>query len=63
MCSRGVLVHRPGCLSAAVAVFGQELPGCDGVLTKWALERRKAFDYLCNVMSHGINCSRLSRVW
>jgi hypothetical protein len=61
MCSRGVLVHCPSRLGAAVAVLAAELPSGDGVFTKWALERAKAVHHFDGVMSHSFNCSSLSR--
>jgi hypothetical protein len=61
MCGRGVLVHCPGRLGAAATVPAAELPRCDGVLAKWALERGKAVHYFDGVMSHTFNCSCFSQ--
>ena len=36
MCSRGVLVHCPSGLRAAVTILAAELLCGDGVFTKWA---------------------------
>jgi hypothetical protein len=60
MCSRGVLIHCPGRLGAAVAVLAAELLCVDGVLTDWALERAKAVHHCNGVMSHSFKCSRIS---
>jgi hypothetical protein len=57
MCSRGVLVHRPSRLGAAVAVQAAKIPCGEGVFTKLALERAKAVHHLDGVMSHSSNCS------
>jgi hypothetical protein len=57
MCSRGVLVHCPSRLGAAVAVQAAEIPCGEGVFTKLALERAKAVHHSDGVMSHSINCS------
>jgi len=59
VCSRGVLVHCPSRLGAAVAVQAAEIPCGEGVFTKLALERAKAVHHLDGVMSHSFNC-RLS---
>ncbi len=61
MYSRGVLVHCPCRLSAAVSVLAAEIPRGDGVFTKRALEHRKTVHRLDGVMSHFFNCIRLSR--
>ena len=60
MCSCGVLVHRPGRLSAAAAVLAAELLCANGVFTKRTLERTKAVHHFDRVMSHSFKCSRLS---
>jgi hypothetical protein len=60
MCSRGMFVHRPCRLSAAVAILTAELSCGDKVLAEWALERRKAIHHLNAVMSHIFNCSLVS---
>jgi hypothetical protein len=54
MYSRGVLVHCPSCLRAAVAVQAAEIPGGEGVFAKSALERAKTFHHSDGVMSHGL---------
>jgi len=41
MCGRGVLVHCPSRLGAAVPVMTAEITRGDRVLTKWTLERAK----------------------
>jgi hypothetical protein len=61
MCSRSVLVHRLSRLGAAAAVLAAELLCSDGVFTKRALERRKAIHRFDGVMSHSLNCRRLSK--
>jgi hypothetical protein len=61
MCSRGVLVHCPSRLGAAVAVEAVEVPCGDGVLTEWALERAKAVHHFDGVISHSFNSSPLSQ--
>ena len=60
MCSRGVLVHRPSRLGAAVAILAAEIPCGDEVFAKSALERAKAAHHLDGVMSHSFNCRRSS---
>jgi len=60
MCDRGVLVHCPSRLGAAVAVQAAEIPCGEGVFTKLALERAKAVHHFDGVMSHSFNCSPLS---
>jgi hypothetical protein len=60
MCSRGMFVHRPCRLGAAVAILTAELSCGDQVLAEWALERRKAIHHLDAVMSHIFNCSLVS---
>ena|ERR1700681_3132847 len=57
MCSRGVLVHCPSRLGAAVSVEAVELPCGDRVFTEWALERAKAVHHFDGVMSHSFNSS------
>ena len=59
MFGRGVLVHCPSRLGAAVAVQAAEIPCGEGVFTKLALERAKAVHHFDGVMSHNSNC-RLS---
>jgi hypothetical protein len=46
MCSRGVLVHCPSCLSAADTVLTAELLCGDRAFAEWALEHRKPFTTL-----------------
>jgi hypothetical protein len=48
MCSRGVLVHCPSRLGAAVAAA--EMPCGEGVFTKLALERAKAVHHFIILM-------------
>jgi hypothetical protein len=60
MSSRGVLVHCPGGLSAAVSVLAAEIPCGDGMFTKRALEHRKTVHRFDGVMSHAFNSIRLS---
>ena len=60
MCHRGVLVHCPSRLRAAVAVLTAELPCRDEVFTKRALKRGEAAHHHGAVMSHSLNCSHLS---
>jgi hypothetical protein len=60
MCSRGVLVHCPSRLGAAVAVLAAKLLCSDGVFTKWTLEHAKSVHHFDGVMSHSFKCSRLS---
>jgi hypothetical protein len=55
MCSRGVLVHCPSCLCAAIAALTAELPCGDGVFTKWALELAKAVHHCDGVISHSFS--------
>ena len=62
VCSRGVLVHCPSRLGAAVAVQAAEIPCSDGVSTKSALEYAKAVHHFDVVMSHSFNC-RLSSLY
>jgi hypothetical protein len=53
MGSRGVLVHCPRRLRAAVTILAAELLCRDGAFTKWALEGGKAVYHLDDgVMSH-----------
>jgi hypothetical protein len=53
MCSRGVLVHCPRRLRAAVTILAAELLCRDGAFTKWALEGGKAvYHFDDGVMSH-----------
>jgi hypothetical protein len=52
MCSRGMLVHHPGCLCAATAVPAAELPCSDRMLAKYTLEHAKAAHHFDRVMSH-----------
>ena len=52
MCGRGVLVHCPSRLRAAVAILAVELLCRDGPFTKWALEGRKAVYHFDGIMSH-----------
>jgi 3-oxoacyl-ACP reductase-like protein len=59
MFSRGVLVHCPSRLGAAVAVQAAEMPCGDRVFTKSACEHAKAAHQPDGVMSHNFNC-RLS---
>jgi hypothetical protein len=61
MCRRGVLVHCPSRLGAAVAILVAELLCSDGVFTKWTRERAKAVYHLDGVMSHSFKYSRLSQ--
>jgi hypothetical protein len=61
MYGRGMLVHRPGRLSAAVSIFAAEFPRGDGVLTTWAREHGKTVHHFDGVVSHSLNCSRLSQ--
>ena len=61
VCSRGVLVHRPSRLGAAVTVLAAEIPRCDGVLTNRALERAEAVHNRDGVMSHSFIIVLLSR--
>jgi hypothetical protein len=61
MCSRGVIVHCPGRLGAAVAVLAAELLRGYGVFTEWALERADAVHHFDGVMSHNFKYSRLFR--
>jgi hypothetical protein len=61
MCSRGVLVHCPSRLGAAVAVEAIELPCGDGVFTEGALERAKAVHHFDGAISHSFNSSPLSQ--
>jgi hypothetical protein len=56
MCSRGVLVHCPSRLGAAVAVQAAEIPCGEGFLTKSAREHAKAVHHCDGVMSHSYNC-------
>jgi hypothetical protein len=50
MCDRGVLVHCPSRLGAAVAVQAAEIPCGEGVFTKLALERAKAVHHFIILM-------------
>ena len=61
MSSRGVIVHCPGRLGAAVAVLAAELLRGYGVFTEWTLERANAVYHYDGVMSHNFKCSRLFR--
>jgi hypothetical protein len=61
MCSPRVLVHCLSRLGAAAAVFPVELLRGDGVLTKRAPECGTAIHRFDGVMSHSLNCRRLSR--
>jgi hypothetical protein len=61
MCGRGVLVHCPGRLGAAVAVLAAEFLCGDGMFTKGTLERAKPGHHFDGVMSHNFKYSRLSR--
>jgi hypothetical protein len=62
MCGRGVLVHCPSRLGAAVPVMTAEITRGDRVLTKWTLERAKTVHHCDGVISHTFKCSRISRV-
>jgi hypothetical protein len=57
VCSRGVLVHRPSRLGAAVTILAAELLRGDGVLTKRASEGCKAVYHFDGVLSHCFHCS------
>jgi hypothetical protein len=59
MFGRGVLVHGPSRLGAAVAVQAVEFPCGDRVSTESALEYAKTVHHFDGVMSHNFNC-RLS---
>jgi hypothetical protein len=61
MCSPGVLVHCLSRLGAAAAILSIELVRGDGVFTKRARERGTAIHRFDGVMSHSLNCRRLSR--
>ena len=63
MCGPSVLVHCLGRLGAAAAVLSAELLRGDGVLTKRALECGTAIHRFDGVMSHSLNCRRLSPAW
>jgi hypothetical protein len=52
MSSRGVLVHCPSRLRAAVTILAAKLLCGDGVFTKWALEGCNPVYHLDGVMSH-----------
>ena len=52
MCGRGVLVHCPSRLGAAVTILAMELLGSDGMFTKQTLERTKAVHQRDRVVSH-----------
>jgi len=56
MCNRGVLVHCPSRLGAAVAVQAVEIPRGEGVLTMWAREHAKAVHHFDGVMPHSFDC-------
>jgi hypothetical protein len=58
---RGVHVHCPSCLGAAVSVEAAELTCSDRVFTKWTFERANVHHF-DGVMSHSFKCSRLSPV-
>jgi hypothetical protein len=60
MCYRGVLVHCPSRLGAAVAVQAAELLCGDGVFTKRTLEPAKAVHHCDGVVSHSFKYSLLS---
>jgi hypothetical protein len=62
MYSRGVLVHRPSRLAAAVAVLTVELPCGDGVFATYTLERGEPAHHFGRVMSHSFKCMRSSPV-
>jgi hypothetical protein len=59
--SRGVIVHCPSCLGAAVPVLAAELPCSYRVFTEGTFEHAKAIHHFDGVISHSFNCSRLSR--
>ena len=61
MYGRGMLVHCPCRLGAAVAVLAAEVPCGNGALTEWTLKQGKAVHHFDGVMSHSFDCSRLSR--
>jgi|HubBroStandDraft_3_1064219.scaffolds.fasta_scaffold76644_1 hypothetical protein len=61
MLCRGVLVHCPSRLGAAVTVLAAELPCCDAMFTNWTLERAKTVHHFDGVISHSFKSSRLSR--
>jgi hypothetical protein len=52
VCSRGVFVHCPSRLGAAVTILTVEFLGGDRVFTKWTLERAKAVHQRDRVVSH-----------
>ena len=58
MCSRGMLVHCPSRLSAALTVLAIELHCGDEVFAKSALELGKAIHLFDGVNSHSFNCRR-----
>jgi len=61
VCSPRVLVHCLSRLGAAAAILSVELLRGDGVLTKRAFECGTAIHRFDRVMSHTLNCRRLSR--
>jgi hypothetical protein len=61
MCNASVLVHYLSRLGTAAAVLATELLRGDRVLTKRALECGKAIRRFDAVMSHSLNCRRLSK--
>lgn len=63
MCSRGVLVHCPSRLAAAVAVLTIELPCGDGVFATYTLERGEPAHHCGRVMSHSFKYIRSSRYY
>jgi hypothetical protein len=61
MCGRSVLVHGSRRLGAAAPVLAAELQCRDGVFATFARERGQAVHHLDRVMSHGLNCSLLTK--
>jgi hypothetical protein len=60
MCRRGMLVHCPSRLGAAVALQAAELLCGDGVFTNRTLEHAKAFRQCDGVVSHSFKYSLVS---
>jgi len=58
VCCRGVLVHCPSRLAAAVAVLTAELPCGDGVFATYTLERGEPAHHFGCVISHSFKCIR-----
>ena len=59
MLSRGVLVHHPSGLGAAVAILAAELSCRHGMLTNRTLERAKTVHQCDGVMSHNVPCEEV----